>query len=144
MSPGEMEAILRTVLSPETAHLDPPSDADWKRVESKFGCTFGDDFKTFMTLMSRFHFPGEILNVSSGRTNGNDSVELAFDLESQSAHWNPEMVPFYAIGNGDYFCLQKSECPFSKVYYFYSERAAFESYCDSFAEWVRQLPQFLA
>jgi len=144
MSPIEMETVLLTVLRPESTQLDSPSTTDWQRLESKFGCRFGDDFKTFVELMSRFQFPGDILNVSSGRTNGNDSIELTFDYESQGVGWKPEMIPFYAIGNGDYFCLHKDECPNSKVYYFYSERPAFEPYTDSFEEWVRQLPQFLA
>lgn len=139
-----MEAILRTVLRPETTQLDPPSTTDWQRLGSKFGCQFGDDFKTFFGLMSRFQFPGDILNVSYGKTNGNDSIEVAFDYECQSADWKPEMIPFYAIGNGDYFCLHKYECPHSKVYYFYSERPAFEPYLSSFGEWVNHLPQFLA
>jgi hypothetical protein len=144
MSPSEMDSLIGSVLSHETADLDPPSDADWRRLESKFGCTFDEDFKRFIALMSCFQFPGDILNVSSGKTNGNDSIELAFDYESKGDYWKPEMIPFYAIGNGDYFCLHKDECPGSRVFYFYAERAAFEPYLDSFESWIRQLPSFLA
>lgn len=144
MSPNEMERILQSLIASETATLDPPSSADWDRLESKFGCRFDDDFKTFIGLMSRYSFPGDILNVSSGRTNGNDSIALAYDLECMGPDWNPVMIPFYAIGNGDYFCVNKVKCPASPVYYFYSERPAFERYSTSFDEWVSQLPEYLA
>jgi hypothetical protein len=144
MSPQEMEEILQSLLARETSTLDSPSSTDWQQLESKFGCKFGEDFKTFIGLMSRYSFPGDILNVSSGKTNGNDSIELTYDLERQGSAWNPAMIPFYAIGNGDYFCINKDECPSSQVYYFYAERPAFERYSNSFGEWVAHLPQFLA
>ena len=99
----EVESILEGILPLATARLDPPSDSDWQRLESKFGCRFGDAFKTFIVLMTRFEFPGEILNVSTGETNGNDSIELTFDCEFQQRGWKTEMIPFCAIGNGDYF-----------------------------------------
>jgi hypothetical protein len=143
MSPQEMEAILKSILSAETEQLDAPSDADWQRLESKFSCRFGADFKTFIGMMSHFQFPGDILNVSTGRTNGNDAIATCFDFELAESDWSPDMIPFYSIGNGDYFCLKRTECPESRIYYFYSERPAFDYYCDSFEEWVRQLPDFL-
>jgi len=93
--------------------------------------------------MSRYQFPGEILNVSSGKTNGDDSNEVIFDSEAQEEYWDASMIPFSAIGNGDDFCVNKCECPFSKVYYFFHERAAFEPYVASFEDWVREIPHFL-
>lgn len=144
MSPSDMEQILSGSLIPESTPFDPPTLQDWQRIESNFGCVFNDEFKDFMGLISKYQFPGDILNVSSGKTNGNDPIQLAYDMESRYSFWNACMIPFYFIGNGDYFCLNKSECPESRVYYFYSERHSFELYCDSFEEWVRQLPQFLA
>lgn len=144
MTSSEIEAVLRNVLRAEPATLDPPSIADWNRIESKFGCRVGESFKAFIELMSRFQFPGDILNVSSGRTNGNDLIDVAFDVERQCVDWNPEMIPFYSIGNGDYFCLNKNECPDSRVYYYYSERSAYEPFTGSFEEWIKSLPEFLA
>lgn len=143
MPSNEFEQILKRVLPIETANLDPPSMNDWQRLESTFCCTFGSDFKVFIDLMSRYRFPGEILNVSTGRTNGDDSIEVAYNLEREYEGWNSEMIPYYAIGNGDYFCLYRSECPDSSVYYYYLERREFVKYCSTFIDWVRQLPGFL-
>lgn len=140
----EMESILQSFCPREQTLLDAPTADDWRRLESRFGCQFGDDFKTFIYLMSKYQFPGEILNVSRGNTNGNDSIEVAFDVESLTAVWDPVMLPFYAIGNGDYFCLDIRECPDSRVLYFYSDRQVFETYLDSFEEWIRQLPGFIS
>jgi hypothetical protein len=143
MTEAEMDQILASTLPRASTPFDPPSSHDWQRLEAKFRCKFDDDFKIFMTLMSKYRFPGDLLNVSSGRTNGNDPIELAFDLEAELPNWDPKMIPFYAIGNGDYFCLSREECPASKVYYFYAERNEFEPYAASFADWVKGLPQFL-
>lgn len=139
-----VETIIRALLRPEPVPFDPPSNADWRRLEARFGCRLDEPFKEFMALMSRFEFPGEILNVSTGRTNGNDPIELVYDLECRWPEWDPDMIPFFAIGNGDYFCLNRVECPSSNVYYRYLERVSFEKYSRSFEEWVMQLPQYLA
>ena len=50
------------------------------------------------------------------------------------------MIPFYGIGNGDYFCLRINDM---KVYYFYEDQLQFEFYMETFAEWILDLPDFL-
>jgi hypothetical protein len=140
----EMEFILSQLLTQESTVLDSPSNDDWDTLEAKFGRGFGVDFKNFISLMSKYSFPGDILNVSTGVTNGNDTIETAYDLERKHGHWKAEMIPFYAIGNGDYFCINGKESPNSPVYYYYAERESFEHYAASFDEWVRRLSTFLA
>jgi hypothetical protein len=140
----EVQTLLAKLLRREEVPFDPPTEADWKVLESRFRCRFGDEFKAFIALMSEFTFPGEILNVSRVRTNGNDAILIAYDLEMKHSTWDERMIPFYAIGNGDYFCLASSECPQSRVFYYDHETEAFEPYCDSFEVWLRQLPDFLA
>ncbi|HWE95792.1 MAG TPA: SMI1/KNR4 family protein [Tepidisphaeraceae bacterium] len=143
MTETEMDQVLASALTKASTPFDAPSFQDWQRLVVKFRCKFDEDFKIFMTLMSKYRCPGDLLNVSSGRTDGNDSIELAFDLEAESPNWDQNMIPFYAIGNGDYFCLSREECPLSKVYYCYAERNTFEPYSGSFADWVKDLPRFL-
>jgi hypothetical protein len=58
-------------------------------------------------------------------------------------NWNKNFIPFYGIGNGDYFCLNAKECPDSKVYYRYHEDLRMEEYSDSFEMWIKDLPDFL-
>lgn len=65
------------------------------------------------------------------------------DWEMQSGRWNKNMIPFYGIGNGDYFCLCSKEGKKSKVYYYYEDKSLFEPYTDSFEEWIEQLHDFL-
>ncbi len=144
MTEESIDHLLSSILVTEPAPFDPPSVEDWRRLETKLGCRFSQDFKSFIACMSRYQFPGEILNVSSGRTNGNDSIALSYDLEVQGSDWDPDMIPFYAIGNGDYFCLNRSESPESQVYYYYADRGVFEPYSPTFEAWIEQLPAFLA
>jgi hypothetical protein len=140
---AEIESILRQLLPQETNSYDFPADADWQSLESMFNCQFGDDFKAFISLMSKYHFPGDILNVSTGRTNGNDTISFSYEFEMKLGEWDCKMIPFYSIGNGDYFCLKSDECPSSRVYYYYAEIRKFAEYSDSFEKWIHDLPAFL-
>ena len=143
MTQDELKRILDQVLTTEQSKIDPPTKSDWDRLEARFRCHFGHDFKNFIALMSKYSFPGDIFKVSSGKTNGNDSIELVYDSEVENGCWQEGMIPFYGIGNGDYFCLSMDECPSSPVYYYYADRQVFEPYSISFEEWIRQLPAFL-
>lgn len=139
-----MEALLGSLMPIETRQLDPPTALDWENLEAFFGCQFNDDFKNFIALMAKYQFPGEIYDVSAGRDGGNGSIIVAYELEMQESVWNLDMIPFYGIGNGDYFCLHRGECPNSAVYYYYHDCLKFECYSDSFEQWVLGLPEFLA
>lgn len=37
----------------------------------------------------------------------------------ENSNWNEDMIPFYGIGNGDYFCINKLDL---KVYYYYNDK----------------------
>jgi hypothetical protein len=144
MTNDEIEAILKTVIEVEGIEFDPPSEMDWSNLENKLSCTFSNEFKAFIELMSRYSFPGDILNVSTGSTNGNDTIEFTYDYELSQGNWDTEMIPFYSVGNGDYFCLSKKESPNSPVYYYYHEDSRTEQYSDSFENWIKELPEFLS
>lgn len=49
------------------------------------------------------------------------------------------MIPFYGIGNGDYFCINKLDL---KVYYYYNDKYTLEEYCYNFKTWIENLPNF--
>ena len=144
MTRDEIEVILSGILDKEESLFDSPSQNDWDNLSRKFNCKFNDDFKHFIDLMSEYSFPGDIFNVSFGKTNGNDSIDLVYDSEMKAGGWNPDMITFYGIGNGDYFCISSKEGPVTAVYYFYHEDFRVEHYSASFAEWIKGLPAFLA
>ncbi|NMO94327.1 SMI1/KNR4 family protein [Paenibacillus lemnae] len=145
MTKDEIELILKSLLDKEDIEYNPPSINDWRELERKFSCVIGEDFKLFIDLMSKYSFPGDILNVSTGLTNSNDTISFTYDFEmNQGGKWKPEMIPFYSIGNGDYFCLNSIESPDSPVYYYYHEDFYFEEYTENFALWIKALPEFLS
>ena len=141
MTKEEVESVLGTLLRAEAVGHDPPSQADWDALSHRFGGTFPDSFRHFMDLMAKYQFPGDVFNVSTGRTNGNDPIDLVYEAETQAGHWDRDMIPFYGVGNGDYFCLNRSECPGSAVYYFDHDAATFRHHSDSFDDWIRDLPR---
>lgn len=143
MLKSEMNAILSNILEKEDTPYDPPTEKDWEKLKQKFGCQFETEFKYFIELMAVYDFPGDIYNVSSGNTNGNDDVAFIYDYEIEHKRWNPDMIPFYGIGNGDYFCISIKACPHSPVYYHYHDRGSYEQLYENFTEWVLDLPDFL-
>lgn len=105
---------------------------------------FPPNFKHFIELMSEFSFPGDIYNVTqSGRTNGNDTIETIYANEQQLFGWPEEPVPFYGIGNGDYFALSRDEGVASAGYFRCHEDGRIDRYSDSFEAWLGRLPAFL-
>ena|SRR5215213_1799952 len=94
--------------------------------------------------MAVYEFPGDILNVSkAGRHNGNDRIAFIYEFEREHGDWPEELIPFYGIGNGDYFALDRREGRNSAVYYRYHEDGHVERYSPDFAAWVRDLPDWL-
>lgn len=140
MEYNEIQYILSTILEKETDTLDKPTEAEWKKISNKFNYSFSNEFKYFTELMTSWSFPGDIYNVSNGKNNGNDTIEDVYDYEIRSGKWNEKMIPFYGIGNEDYFCISMLD---SKIYYYYHDREEFEEYCDSFKAWIEDLPNFL-
>lgn len=143
MTRDEIEKILASILEKEEIPFDLPTIHEWNDLSKKFNCKFSDFFKYFIELMSEYSFPGDIYNVSFGRTNGNDSIALVYDYEMQDGNWNADLIPFYGIGNGDYFCISAKESPNSNVYYFYHDDLRIEQYSNDFEEWINGLPTFL-
>lgn len=138
MTKEEIANILDGILEKEQENLKTPSKSDWENIEKKFGCQFPIEFRFFIDLMSEYTFPGDILNVSNGKTNGNDTIEITYNYEMKQGGWKEELIPFYSIGNGDYFCLHANECPNTSVYY-YSHDETIKKETDSFKDWLNQL-----
>ena len=144
MSTDEIAAILEQTTSREDRVIDKPTAEDWARLEHKFGTIFSDEIKAFIDLMSVYHFPGDILNArESGQTNGNDTISFTYEFEMKQ-HWEADLIPFYAIGNGDYFCVSAKEGRDSAVYYWRHDDHSASKENASFAEWVKALPEFLS
>ena len=93
MTRDEIVKLLDGILDKEIRNLDIPSISDWGIIEKKFGCQFPREFKIFIELMSEYSFPGDILNVSKGKTNGNDTIEFTYDYEMKQGEWKEELIP---------------------------------------------------
>lgn len=139
MNDKEIELILQGCLQEEAEIYEYPTAEDWERLESQINCEFCEEFKCFINLCAKYVFPGDIYNVKSDN-NGNDMILDVYKHECSYPEWDDNMIPFYGIGNGDYFCIHKGN---RKIYYFYADRLEFEWYMDTFGEWILDLPDFL-
>lgn len=140
MNIQEIEKILATCLCKEIEEYEYPTEENWKQLEIMLNCKFCDEFKIFINLMSKYSFPGDMYNVTNKHNNGNDTILCVYEHESKYSEWNKNMIPFYGIGNGDYFCINKEN---AAVYYYYSDKLEFEFYIASFGDWIIDLPDFL-
>ena len=145
MTKQEIRALLSTVLPAKSGGIGPPSTEEWQALEGRLGTCFPEEFVYFIELMSEFSFPGDIYNVTrADRTKDNDTIELVYAHERRLSGWPDELIPFYGIGNGDYFALHRDEGRASAVYYRYHEDGRIERYSASFASWLIELPAFLS
>lgn len=145
MTKEEMRKLLSSILAQESKQLDIPTESDWIRLSKECSSIFPDDFIFFIELMAEFKFPGDILNVTSeGKTNGNDTIALIYEKEFGCSNVASQgLIPFYSLGNGDYFCLSSRFGKHSPVYFFdHSDQSIFEDK-PSFKDWVQALPVFL-
>ena len=115
---NEIDNILSLLLEKENEYLCEPTNTEWEDLSNKFNYVFPKEFKYFINLMTKWSFPGDIYNVLKNKNNGNDLIKAVYDYELSSGHWVSTMIPFYGIGNGDYFCINSLD---SKIYYYYHD-----------------------
>lgn len=139
----EIESLLECILETEWMDLDIPTEEDWESLEKCFECKLPLEFKYFIELMTKYIFPGDILNVSSGKTNSNDTISFTYEYEIEHGKWDKELIPFYSIGNGDYFCLHSKEGINTGVYYYSHEEDKIKKEADSFKDWIKNIHAFL-
>ena len=144
MTLNEIRTLLEGLLPRETMACSPPSEADWENAALALDTVFPAEYKSFVNLMAEFAFPGDIYNIEQqGPDNGNDTLELVYRMEVEAGQWPLHLLPFYGIGNGDYFALERSRDGHSAVYYWNHETAQADRTHECFADWLRALPDFL-
>jgi hypothetical protein len=90
-------------------------------------------------ITKEYDFPGTMLGVS---LKTGDTIMLVYQTEKELGFWNDTLIPFFGIGNGDYYCIMSTECPDSGVYYYYHDNLEIEKQFNTFEEWVRDQPKF--
>ncbi|NOU31336.1 MAG: SMI1/KNR4 family protein [Polyangiaceae bacterium] len=144
MTREEVRTLLAQLLPEAPVRFEPPSPEAWKALEMRFETEFPDEFVYFIDLMGEYDFPGAIYSVSDeGRTTFDAPIGFVYDQEVELFRWPPQFVPFYGIGNGDYFALNREEGRASRVYYRDHEDESMSEYSPSFAAWLEQLGDFL-
>ena len=83
---------------------------DLARIERHFECSMPESFGAFRALIGIYRIEGEHLPYE-------EMVAVAVAEKSANSLWEDDFIPFFALGNGDYLCLRRSECPESKVYF---------------------------
>ena len=112
-------------------------------LEAKFNTSFGPEFIAFVELITDYNLPGMLNVTREGKTNGDPTPDWWYDREMSAGMWNPDLIPFISVGNGDFFCLSASKGPESGVYYVDHEDGSEEPLTPSFREWLERVEYFL-
>lgn len=149
MTRKEVDDLLRSVLDLEVFSYEPPAESDWRALETHFDTVFPSEFKYFVELMRQYSFPGEIYTVpqrdeDASTKSGNDTILTIYDSERTLGNWPEHLIPFYGIGNGDFFALDSREKDRSAIYFRSHADGAISHYAESFDVWLKRLPAFLA
>jgi len=144
-SKDDVRRVLAGILPAARASgIGSPSAEEWDNFNRKMAIMTPLSFQWFIELMSEFDFPGDILNIAGEyKTNGNDYIDETVRQESSIPNG---FVPFYAVGNGDYFGLSsvgEENAPPTVAYWFH-EDGHVEITNASFDEWLAELPAFLS
>lgn len=107
-----------------------PSPEDWSHLEEWTGFVFPEDFKSFYEQARYYHFEGELPSVFGKGTDGMDWMELlSREREAADVQLPRDLVPFCAVGNGDFHCFRKLD-PTGATYdivYWYGDKGADQS-----------------
>jgi hypothetical protein len=98
----------------------PPDDG--VRIEDYFGCSM-------RALIGIYRIEGDHMPA--------EEMIAAFEAEKEiNPTWEDDLIPFYAIGNGDYLCFRKSECPNSGVYFIPHDEARITKTHSTFSHYL--------
>lgn len=132
MTKDQLEQIIAKVARQYMFPKEPPTEQDWEGLESRFSFKFPDEFKYFSEIICRYCLSGGYLSIGPGK--GEDDIALVYDNEMEEGLWHdPNLIPFYSVGNGDYYCFNKTN---SKIYFVYHDDCHNEQTHDSIEEWI--------
>lgn len=135
MTAEELLAVIAPHCQRRTFPSVPPAAEHWHSLSQRFATTFPPELITLHQLLSTHHIPGGWLAVASGP---NDTIADTYEHEVNDSDrdWDPDLLPIYDVGNGDYYCLRVSEGAESAVYFICHEDDSIEQIAPTFARWV--------
>ena len=123
--------------------LDEPAETQLDfAVLAARGWNFPPELMAFMEVMKSFDTPG-LLDVGPDVLHDIGLIAETYDHEMSWGQWDADLVPFLAIGNGDFWCLSASAGPQSPVIYACHEDAFEEEGAPTFAHWLMNIETFL-
>lgn len=130
MTKEEVERLVRGRIK-KSSVLDPRSPGmGVEMIEARFGCRLPEGFAAMRELIGEYCISGDHL----------PQAEVLGVYESELTHnpnWTEDFIPFYAVGNGDFLCFRRSECPRSGIYYVAHDDPQVQKLHDSFDNYVR-------
>ncbi len=142
MTGDEIGTRLAALFSKRTTPLRAPTAEEWQVLRTSLAWTWPDDFFAFHNTVGDYWYEGDLLGVAP--IDGSDTIAVARDAEVGLGDWPEDLVPFEAVGNGDFFCLSRREGASSRVYYVYHEDRRIELLHESFADWLQRLDEYCA
>lgn len=136
MEPDEVESIVRSRRKPSASPSEPLSPAEWQAVERRFGCELPPELYQLQVLAARYHFHNDHLPAAE--------IIRCYDTELQHNQFGEaDFIPFFAVGNGDFLCVRRSEGAESGVYYVAHDDPDTQRLHSSVGEYIRDAEWFV-
>ena len=136
MTENEIRSLMANIFRAEMPPKAAPNRSDWDKLFAFFETEFPDDFVHFMNLSGNFYIEGELLRVAvDGELIGDNTIVSVVIAERNIGGWPDNLIPFFSVGNGDYYCLEKGEQP--SVVFIYHEDRSTEKMHESFEAFLK-------
>jgi hypothetical protein len=126
---SDIEDIVKAHCHRRTEPVAPPTVEQWRSLERHFDCELPEELFHLRVIGSHYWLGGDHLPISE--------IPVVHDQErGWGEHWDTDLVPFYAIGNGDNLCVRRSEGRQSGVYYWAHDDTVVRRLHDSVASYI--------
>ncbi len=130
MKRDEVEQLVRSRIKKSSVPDPRSSGMGVDVIEAHFKCRLPEGLAEMRELIGEYCISGDHL----------PQDEMIRDYEWELKHnpnWTEDFIPFYSVGNGDYLCFRRRECPHSGVYYVAHDDPQVQKLHDSFDDYLR-------
>jgi len=141
MNESNINALLKSLFPAETEIKKRPTARDWQELCEFLNFEFPSEFVDFTNLSGAYRIDGTFLKVANnGELFGVETIASVIIAEGKIKGWPPSLIPFFSVGNGDYYCLDKNN---DSVTYLYHEDRSTEKLHNTFRLFLQnELPDF--
>lgn len=143
MTRADMRDRIARVFQSRDLPEEPPSTEEWNTVSASLGGRVPQALESFYEVAAEFRFEGDLLPIAvGGDLEAPDTLLTVRAAEEGIGGWPERMIPFFAMGNGDYLCVALNDDPEGPVYVVAHESRGVVLAHASIGHWLDELATY--